>query len=340
MAYNIKFSSDGTGSIGEKTSFSIPDNDIDAHSTSLTLPGHGKTDYGEFFDENLVHILENFSNITPPFTPTLGQLWFNPFDVKLRVYIGTELGVNTLDPNYPDWLTLKSISGTPNTDPKCGDTYYNITTHKFFIYNCDTSTWEELAIAGSNTAGFVRTVGDIMTGKLTLPAVDAVGNEAVRFNQLNAMLTNALNDGSGGNYLVPQGGIIMWSGAIANIPTGWALCNGANGTPDLRNRFVIGAGSSYAVGGTGGSTNVTISGTTGLHTLTIAEMPSHTHNLRILRRTIDGQNDEGDSSVHPSYGAVGGFIDYAGGGQGHSHTFSDTTTVIPPYYALAYIMKL
>ena len=51
----------------------------------------------------------------------------------------------------------------------------------------------------------------------------------------------------------PVGGIIMWSGTIAAIPTGWALCNGSNGTPDLRDRFVIGAGSTYAVGATGGS---------------------------------------------------------------------------------------
>src|SRR5690554_5897142 len=58
--------------------------------------------------------------------------------------------------------------------------------------------------------------------------------------------------------VVPTGGIILWSGPIANIPAGWALCNGDNGTPDLRNRFIVGAGSTYSVGDTGGTDSVTL----------------------------------------------------------------------------------
>ena len=50
-----------------------------------------------------------------------------------------------------------------------------------------------------------------------------------------------------------SGGIIMWSGAIVNIPSGYVLCNGSNGTPDLRDKFIVGSGTTYAVGGTGGS---------------------------------------------------------------------------------------
>jgi hypothetical protein len=52
---------------------------------------------------------------------------------------------------------------------------------------------------------------------------------------------------------VPVGGIIMYSGSSTLIPSGWKLCDGTNGTPDLRDKFVVGAGSTYAVGGTGGS---------------------------------------------------------------------------------------
>jgi len=51
-----------------------------------------------------------------------------------------------------------------------------------------------------------------------------------------------------------KGIIVLWFGAIVDIPSGFALCNGANGTPDLRDRFVVGAGSTYAVDATGGST--------------------------------------------------------------------------------------
>ncbi len=64
---------------------------------------------------------------------------------------------------------------------------------------------------------------------------------------------------------IPSGGIIMWSGSIGAIPVGYYLCNGSNGTPDLRDRFVVGSGSTYAVGNTGGFTSsVTSSGGTNL----------------------------------------------------------------------------
>src|SRR3990172_3920103 len=55
-------------------------------------------------------------------------------------------------------------------------------------------------------------------------------------------------EGSG----IPSGGIILWSGPADQIPSGWALCDGANGTPDLRDRFVVGAGGGYEIGATGG----------------------------------------------------------------------------------------
>ncbi len=69
-------------------------------------------------------------------------------------------------------------------------------------------------------------------------------------------------------YETPRGLISMWSGAINNIPTGWALCNGANGTPDLRNRFIVGAGNTYNIGTKGGVDKVT---------LTENQIPAHNH---------------------------------------------------------------
>lgn len=69
-------------------------------------------------------------------------------------------------------------------------------------------------------------------------------------------------------YLVPPGGIIMWSGSVASIPNDWALCDGTNGTPDLRGLFVVGAGGTYAVGDTGGLNDVT---------LAEANIPAHSH---------------------------------------------------------------
>ena len=123
--------------------------------------------------------------------------------------------------------------------------------------------------------------------------------------------------------LIPTGGIIMWSGAIQSIPSGWALCDGNNGTPDLRNRFVAGAGDDYSVNDTGGANSVT---------LTEDEMPSHSH-------TVDGGYFGGDAfgtnNRYRSTNNDSGFFltsDPAGGDQPHENR--------PPYYALAFIMKL
>lgn len=69
---------------------------------------------------------------------------------------------------------------------------------------------------------------------------------------------------------VPVGTIVIWNGTADNIPSGWALCDGENGTPDLRDRFVLGAGAEHAVGSTGGEET---------HTLTKEEMPAHGHNI-------------------------------------------------------------
>jgi microcystin-dependent protein len=67
---------------------------------------------------------------------------------------------------------------------------------------------------------------------------------------------------------LPIGSIIMWFGASTSVPTGWQVCNGTNGTPDLRDRFVVGAGSSYSLGDTGGADTVT---------LDVTQIPAHNH---------------------------------------------------------------
>lgn len=83
-------------------------------------------------------------------------------------------------------------------------------------------------------------------------------------------------------FYVPVGGIIMWSGSIVSIPATWALCDGTNGTPDLRDRFIVGAGSTYAVADTGGAATVT---------LDVTMIPSHTH-------TQDAHNHTQDAHTH------------------------------------------
>jgi len=126
---------------------------------------------------------------------------------------------------------------------------------------------------------------------------------------------------------LPAGVILLWSGSIGSIPSGWALCDGTGTTPDLRDRFIVGAGTggSYAVDATGGST------TSGAHTLTTSEMPAHTHSY--LQRGFT-KSDPGAGSQ--DFSDEGGSLNTgsAGGGSAHSHA-----ATLPPYYALCYIIK-
>jgi hypothetical protein len=160
-----------------------------------------------------------------------------------------------------------------------------------------------------------------------------------------------------------RGMIVMWSGTTATIPTGYALCNGANGTPDLRNRMIMGAGSSYAPGATGGSAN--------------SSVPSHSHGASTSVNTLsqtgyfDTINRGGTSYRNPMVRRGAGTVSVQNfnngmsfgegwegeGGSGgtrttintsHNHTASTTVSAaggsatnanLPPYYALAFIMK-
>lgn len=118
---------------------------------------------------------------------------------------------------------------------------------------------------------------------------------------------------------MPSGGIILWSGSSASIPSGWYLCDGNNGTPNLVNRFVVGATGSYAVGATGGEAS---------HTLTAAEI------------NITGPSTWYGTRWCNSWSASGPGIDVAIGHPAGALGGGGTAfTNLPPYYALCYIMK-
>lgn len=163
------------------------------------------------------------------------------------------------------------------------------------------------------------------------------------------------------NTPVPSGLIAMWSGAVNAIPGGWFLCNGSNGTPDLRDRFIVGAGSTYAVGATGGANTVTLSesqipghthditattGSAGSHTHTVND-PGHVHSYTSPGGTGTIAGGFGISAIAAVTGAaVTGISLNAAGAHTHTITASAATTGggqahenRPPYYALAYIMK-
>jgi len=189
----------------------------------------------------------------------------------------------------------------------------------------------DVAIQSNTSESFIFTGGDNLAPNWKVLQFDAVGGidgEDITPGSINgANIDTASNgqllesDGSGNLQFsapaggVPTGGIIMWSGAIANIPSGFALCDGTNGTPDLTDRFVVGAeGSEYSVGDTGGQDEVQ---------LTISEMPKHSHQGTSFG---SGPNSQIGLANDPS-----GRTGETGGDQPHENR--------PPYYAVAYIMK-
>jgi microcystin-dependent protein len=148
--------------------------------------------------------------------------------------------------------------------------------------------------------------------------------------------------------LVPAGMIMIWSGSVGSIPSGWTLCNGSNSTPDLRDKFIIGAGNSYAVGGTGGSANAIVVS----HTHTATTASDGTHNHDVVGTKSDGYTFYGaDKFYTVSSGGPSSYVDtikstgIANAGS-HTHSItvasagsSGTNANLPPYYALCYIMK-
>jgi len=140
---------------------------------------------------------------------------------------------------------------------------------------------------------------------------------------------------------IPTNIIIMWSGAINEIPSGWFLCNGSNGTPNLVNRFVVGSGSKYLLDQNGGNKDaVNIEHT---HTATIQTTNNHQHSPI---NTGFNNNPPGTLDRFRTFGFANSSSVYASNSAGaHSHTASITAAGgsgtdknLPPYYALAYIM--
>lgn len=121
---------------------------------------------------------------------------------------------------------------------------------------------------------------------------------------------------------LPSGSIVMWSGTT--IPAGWAICDGQNGTPDLRGRFVMGSSAAHAIGSSGGSET---------HTITVAELPAHNHIVSGVNLTADGNGGSLFSGGEDSISASNS-IETSSTGNGAE------MNILPPYYTLAYIMKL
>jgi hypothetical protein len=163
---------------------------------------------------------------------------------------------------------------------------------------------------------------------------DAVGGTIATYDDIYGILGTIPAVAS----VLPTGMILLWSGSIGSIPAGFLLCDGNNSTPDLRNRFVVGAGSTYSVNQTGGSADAIV--VTHNHTATVTD-PGHTHTTGATAITYIGDGGAGGSRVYPT-GNGGSITGTATTGITVANTSAGTSGTganIPPYFALCYIMK-
>lgn len=189
--------------------------------------------------------------------------------------------------------------------------------------------------AGTITAtGFVGPITGNVTGNVTgnlVAAAPTAPTPAITTDSTVIATTAFVRD------IIPAGVILMWSGSVASIPTGWLLCNGSNGTPNLQDRFIVGAGSTYAVNATGGSADAIVVAHT--HTGTTSTVGDHVHTANAGLSDFDaGPFGGGRAQIVQTL-----TTNPAGA---HNHIFttnstgsSGTNANLPPYFALCFIMK-
>ena len=143
------------------------------------------------------------------------------------------------------------------------------------------------------------------------------------------------------------GMIVMWSGTTTSIPTGWKLCNGVgtisngNPVPNLSGRFVFGSttdsGGTYNIGATGGAVASGFNFTSQYTALSVGQLPAHTHTGVGYNRSAGGGGYPGFDGAGDAYAATPS--DPAGSGEGHAHQIIGSVSILPPFLALAYLIK-
>ena len=218
----------------------------------------------------------------------------------------------------------------------------------------DSTTFTDTVTAPKFSGPFEGTTGNfsgdvIIGGTLTyedVTNVDSVGLITARSGIVATGIVTATSFSGVGAFV--SGMIILWSGAADAIPSGFVLCNGSNGTPDLRGRFVVGYSDTdgdYDVNDTGGSKD---------NTLSVSQLPSHNH-------SFSGSASHNHTHTKATHPAGSGPEQNQSGGPEDRTNFGDTGTTStatvtisgttgdtgsgsaienrPPYYALCYIMK-
>ena len=292
---------------------------------------------------------------TEPFTADLTGVFTGSSTVSDR-YLELTADGTTIAPRLrflPAPYALLARSATELLDPLTGTSSLSISSGNVNVggsLNVSSVTASgNLSVSGITASGNITANGNLSAANLSGNGANLTSLNASQFStgtlpdaRLSGTYSSPLtmnNAGNtfGGNGTVPLGGIIMWSGATTAIPAGWKLCDGNNGTPNLKDRFIVGAGGAYAMGATGGSTTTT---------LTSANLPTFDITYLDIFFSESGSLNPGISTTALPYnfGTKGG-ADYDNVGYQMSRTATRTgssspVNILPPYYALAFIMRV
>ncbi len=232
------------------------------------------------------------------------------------------------DPAFTAWDKSADISITESQISDLG-TYIKTETDPVYgasvtsgieandIENWDNAYSDRLKWDGGSD-GINATDGRNSLGLGSLAVLDQVPDESIEAQQLAENSVNrdiAAPDIT--NYLVPVGTIVMWSGAIEEIPDGWLLCDGTEGTPDLRGRFIVGYDSED-----GDYDVISAEGGASTHTLTLLQMPEHNHTATTVAAGDHSHSVELTTS--------------SGGSHSHSATTSLSGMTKPMRFASSY----
>lgn len=254
----------------------------------------------------------------------------------------------------------------------------NIGPNDIWYNDTEDATPQEVDLSGHEgdedhphaAAGYIRGNFDKLTASVDPPENPSPGDVWIKILEAATPYTEI-------DVSVPIGGIIMYSGNVLSLSAGWALCDGTNGTPDLRGMFIVGAGGAYTQGDTGGSETVTL--TTAQMPVHTHTGPSHSHSVGSLTTNSTGSHSHAlpyrtNDAVDHNHKGTTSSVAQGGTGAGenwsttltdidtlaegsHSHTISGSTAAAgtgvtgssgsgeahenrPPYYALAYIMRV
>ncbi len=298
-AYNAGSSIGTVWKFGGYNGVHISHGSINPSADSTYSLGADATRWTNVYADNLHGVLHNSVTAT---TQSAGD---NSTKVATTAYTDTAIS-NLVDSSPSALNTLNELAAALGDDANFSTTVTN-------------SIATKMPLAGGEFSGDVTCENITPDGDSTRN----LGTNSTRF--ANVYADNFVGDGSNltGISAFVSGMIMLWSGSEASIPSGWVLCNGSNSTPDLRNRFVVGAGNSYGVGNTGGADYVT---------LTVDQMPSHGHTAYTYGGTWNNSLPirYAPSKAQSGYGTTEP-TNSTGGGQSHENR--------PPYYALCYIMK-